>query len=128
MNGRRTGWLIYVALLTVFVIAGEAINLSQGAKPNAIMLADWILTVVLLMANWGYALHKPLGARWYWQAAFWIVLFATAVMLVPVAFGTLLAIVVTAALLAVVVPAYVAAFRYAYRSPQLWSSTGEQSA
>lgn len=127
MTRRKTPWLMYVAVLTLFVIVGELSNLSQGAAPDAITLANWVLTVVLLTANWGYALQKPLGARWYWQAAFWIVLFATTIMLVPLAFSSTEAIVYTAALLALVVPAYVAAFLYAYRSPRVWPINEESA-
>jgi hypothetical protein len=125
LTRRKNLWLVYVAVLTLFVIVGELSNLSQGAAPNAITLANWVLTVVLLTAVWGYALQKPLGARRYWRAAFWIVLFATAVMLLPVASGSTETIVFTAALLALVVPAYLAAFLYAYRSPQLWRTDEE---
>jgi hypothetical protein len=128
MTKRKTSWLVYVAVLTLFVIVGELSNLLQGATPTAITLANWVLTLVLLTADWGYALQKSFGARRYWQAAFWIVLFATAVMLVPVAFSGTEAIVFTAALLALVVPAYVAAFLYAYRSPGLWISNEERPA
>jgi hypothetical protein len=127
MTRRKTPWLVYVAVLTLFVIVGELGNLSQGAAPNAITLANWVLTVVLLTADWGYALQRPFGARRYWQVAFWIVLFATVVMLVPLAFGSTEAIVYTAALLALVVPAYVAAFLYAYRSPRVWPVNQESA-
>jgi hypothetical protein len=119
---------VYVALLTLFVIAGELRNLSHGGALGAITIADWVLTAALLAADWCYALQKPLGERWYWRAVFWIVVFATAVMLVPVALGGTAAIVFTVALLALVVPAYVAAFLYAYRSPQLWPPEEESPA
>jgi hypothetical protein len=120
--------MVYVALLTLFVIAGELRNLLQGGALGAITVANWVLTAALLTADWCYALQKPLGARWYWRAAFWIVLFATAVMLVPVALSGTAAIVFTVALLALVVPAYLAAFLYAYRSPHLWPPEEESPA
>lgn len=116
----KIGWTVYTALLTVFVLLGEARNLAAGARIDAVTIANWILTLVLLAATWGYALQRRFGAAGYWRAAFWIVLFATAVMLVPVALGTPEAVIFTVALLALVVPAYVAAYRYAFRSPGLW--------
>jgi Flp pilus assembly protein protease CpaA len=117
---RKNGWVVYSALLTVFVLVGETRNVLAVSGIDTMMVANWILTLVLLAATWGYALQKPLGSAGYWRAAFWIVLFATAVMLIPVALGTPEAILFTALLLALVVPAYVAAYLYAYRSPLLW--------
>jgi hypothetical protein len=117
---RKPGWVVYAALLTAFVLVGEARNFLAGSGIDAVTIANWILTLVLLVATWGYALQKPLGTASYWRAAFWIVVVATAVMLVPVGLGTPEAILFTALLLALVAPAYVAAYRYAYRSPRLW--------
>ena len=51
---------------------------------------------------------------------FWLVLFANAVMLVPVMLGDRAVALFTAALTLLIVPAYVAAYLYAYRSPALW--------
>lgn len=116
----KIGWTVYAALLTVFVLVGELRNVFVGVGINPVMLANWVLTLALLVATWGYALQRRFGAAGYWRAAFWIVLFATAVMLVPVMLGTLEALLFTAALLVLVVPAYVAAYLYAYRSPSLW--------
>jgi len=120
----RIGWTIYSVLLTAFVLVGEVRNFLAGSGIGAVTIANWILTLALLAATWGYSLQRRIGAPGYWRAVFWIVVFATAVMLVPVALGTLDAIVFTALLLALVVPAYVAAFRYAYRSPSLWARPG----
>lgn len=117
----KIGWTIYAALLTAFVLVGEIRNASLGAGIDPVTVANWVLTLTLLTATWGYALQRRFGAAGYWRAAFWIVLFATTVMLVPVALGTLEAILFTAALLALVVPAYVAAYLYAYRSRALWN-------
>jgi len=125
---RKTGWLVYTALLTAFVVVGEARNIAHAGLPSAITLANWVLTATLLTAGWCYALQRPLGVVWYWRAAFWIVLFATVVMLVPVAHAAPEAIVFTAVLLALVAPAYVAAFLYAHRSPRLWQGPGEDHA
>jgi hypothetical protein len=125
---RKTGWLVYTALLTAFVILGEARNIAQAGLPTAVTLANWVLTATLLTATWCYGLQKPVGAAWYWRAAFWIVSLATMVMLVPVAQAGPEAIVFTAILLALVLPAYVAAFLYAHRSPQLWRASGENRA
>jgi hypothetical protein len=119
----KIGWTVYTALLTLFVVVGEARNIKAGEALGPVLAANWILTLVLLVANWGYALQRRIGGPRYWRAAFWIVAFATAAMLVPVAFGTPEAIVFTLVLLALVVPAYVAAFRYAYRSPALWAAS-----
>lgn len=117
----RIGWTVYAALLTAFVMLGEARNVVAGPRIDAVAVANWILTLALLVATWGYALQRAIGTPRYWRVVFWIVLVATIVMLVPVVLGTLDVILFTAALLALVVPAYVAAYRYAYRSPGLWS-------
>jgi hypothetical protein len=119
----KTGWTVYSVLLTVFVLAGEVLNFLAGIGIGAVAIANWILTLALLVATWGYSLQRRIGAPGYWRAVFWIVVFATAVMLVPVALGPRDAMLFTGLLLALVVPAYVAAFRYAYRSPKLWNTT-----
>ena len=128
MPRRRLGWQVYATLLTLFVIFGELRGLASHGAPTAVTLADWVLTAALLTATWCYALQKPVGSASFWRTAFWIVLVATAVMLVPVALSGLLAIAYTAALLALVVPAYIAAFLYAYRSPQLWHEVSRHGA
>ena len=79
-----------------------------------------MLTVVLLVATWGYALRMPLGPKHYWRPAFWVLLFATLVSIVPAALAGSSALIVIGVLLPFVAPAFVAAYRYAYRSPDLW--------
>lgn len=113
----RRGWLAYAALLTVAVLIGEV---SRGTAPDLVALASWAFTTALLVALWCYALRRPLGHERYWRAVFWIVAVATVLMLIPVllAGGALARF--TLALLLPVVPAYVAMYRYAYRSPELW--------
>jgi predicted membrane channel-forming protein YqfA (hemolysin III family) len=120
---RKPGWVVYAAALTVFELIGEVRNVAANHGPDAVAVANWILSAALLVALWGYALQKPIGAAAYWRVVFWIVLGATAIMLVPVAAGTLETMLFTAALLALVVPAFVAAFRYGHRSPRLWDPT-----
>jgi hypothetical protein len=114
---RRYGWLAYAAALTLAVLAGE---LSRGMPPDLVALASWMLTAALLAALWSYALRRPLGNERYWRAVFWLVSLATVLMLVPVlmAGGTLARY--TLALVVPIVPAFVAAYRYAYRSPEIW--------
>ena len=118
---RRTAWLLYAAALTVTVLIGE---IGRGARPDAVALASWVLTAALLVAVWSYALRRPLGSERYWRVVFWIVLFATVLMLLPVlARGGAIAR-YTLALTVPVMPAYVAAYLYAYRSPALWRKSG----
>lgn len=119
-QGARRLWTAYVAAITLFVIVGESRSLAVGGLPGPAVLANWVLTAALLTAAWGYALRRPLGAAAYWRTAFWIVLCATAVMLVPVAMTSAVVRAYTGVLLLLVLPAFVAAYRYAYRSPELW--------
>jgi hypothetical protein len=117
---RRRGWLAYAVALTFGVVAGEAANLTRIGLPDAVAIANWALTAALLAALWGYALGKPLGNERYWRATFWLVLGANALLLVPVMMlGGTIAL-VTAGLTLAIVPAYVGAWRYAYRSAELW--------
>jgi peptidoglycan/LPS O-acetylase OafA/YrhL len=115
---RRLGWLVYAAALTLAVLVGEV---GRGTRPGPVALASWILTAALLVALWCYALRRRLGHEAYWRAAFWIVSFATLLMLVPVlmAGGELARY--TLALTVPIVPAFVAAYLYAYRSPEIWA-------
>lgn len=114
---RRLGWLLYAAALTLAVLAGEW---ARGTRPDLVALASWTLTAALLVALWAYALRRRLGNEGYWRAVFWIVSFATALMLVPVLMTGGEVARYTLALTAPVVPAFVAAYRYAYRSPDIW--------
>jgi len=125
---RKTGWCVYLSLITLFVVVGEARNVFVNGAPGAATIANWILTIALLTSAWCYALQRPLGTAGYWRAVFWIVLAVTIVMLVPVALAGPIAIIYAAALLALVAPVYVATFRYAYRSPQLWPPRATQIA
>ncbi len=115
----RKGWTAYAAALTAVIVLGEAANLAQGAF-DVRTPANWVLSAVLLIATWGYALRRPIGAHRYWGPAFWVVLVATLVTLWPVLLAGQAAIVVAAVLLPLLAPAFYAAYRYAYRSPELW--------
>jgi hypothetical protein len=121
LAGARAGWVVYAALLSFAVLAGEAVNLSRGSELSAVTLANWTLSAALLTALWGYALQRRIGSQRYWRVVFWLVLFANAVMLVPVLLGDRAVALFTAALTLLIVPAYLAAYRYAYRSPRLWA-------
>lgn len=116
----RKAWTAYAAVLSAAIVIGEVTNLSNGGRLDPRTLANWVLTTVLLVATWGYALHKPLGPRHYWRPAFWVLLFATLVTITPAVLSGRAAMIVVGALLPFVVPAFVATYRYAYRSPELW--------
>jgi hypothetical protein len=118
----RKGWTAYAAALTALIVLGEAANLVQGAV-DLRTPANWVLSAVLLIATWGYALRRPIGARRYWGPAFWVVLIATLVALWPVLMAGPAAIVVAGILLPLIAPAFYAAYRYAYRSPEVWPAT-----
>ena len=116
-------WTAYAGLLTFAVIAGELSNLVRGEPITWLMLANWVVTLALLTATWGYALRRPIATEQYWRRVFWILLLATALMLLRVALASTVALVLVLGLMLLVVPAYVAAYRYAFRSPQLWRGT-----
>ena len=124
LSGARAGWVAYAAVLTFGVLAGEAANLSRGSEVSALTLANWTLSAALLTALWGFALRRRIGSERYWRAAFWLVLFANSVMLIPVLLGDRAVALFTAGLTLLIVPAYLAAYRYAYRSAELWTSGG----
>ena len=121
LSGAKTGLVAYAALLTFGVLAGEAANISRTREVTALTLGNWTLSAALLTALWGYALQRRIGSERYWRAVFWLVLFANAVMLVPVLLGGGVVAMFTAGLTLLIVPAYLAAYRYAYRSPGLWT-------
>jgi hypothetical protein len=116
----RVAWLVYSVFLTLGVILGEAVNMRSQA-PSAVTLANWVLSITLLTALWAYSLRRPLGTAKYWRVVFWIVLFANVIMLVPVILAGPEIAMVAGGLTLVIIPAYYAAFRYAYRSQDLWS-------
>lgn len=118
----RKGWTAYAAALTALIVLGEAANIVQGAV-DLRTPANWVLSAALLLATWGYALRRKIGAHRYWGPAFWVVLLATLVALWPVLIAGPAAIVVAGFLLPLVAPAFYAAYRYAYRSPDIWPAT-----
>lgn len=123
----KKAWTVYAAALTLAVVAGEVANLAKGGTIDVRTFANWVVTGVLLLATWGYALQRPIGARYYWRAASWVVLGATLVTIIPAALAGEAAIFMVAVLLPLVVPAIVASFLYAYRSPQVWHSREQAS-
>jgi hypothetical protein len=124
LTGAKAGWVAYATVLTFGVLAGEAVNLSRGGEITALTLGNWTLSAALLTALWGYALQRRIGTEGYWRIVFWLVLFANAVMLVPVMLGDRAVAMFVAVLTLLIVPAYLAAYFYAYRSPRLWTGGG----
>jgi hypothetical protein len=113
-------WLVYAGLLTVAVLIGELSNFLRGEPLSWLTVANWVVTLALLTATWGYALQRPIGNARYWRRTFWILLAASALMLLRVALVSATALVIVLGFMAVLVPAYVAAYRYAFRSSHLW--------
>lgn len=118
----KRGWIIYAATLSAAVVLGEAVDFAQGKPVTLAAAANWLVTAVLLVATWCYGLQKPLHTQVYWRAAFWIILFVTLLGMARVALAGRLGLYVALVSLAFMVPAFVAMYRYAYRSAQLWSS------
>jgi glutathione S-transferase len=114
-------WIAYAALLTAAVVIGEFGNILRGEPVTWLMAANWVVTLALLTATWGYAMQRPIGNAIYWRRVFWILLVASALMLVRVAAASTTALVLVLGFMVVLLPAYVAAFRYGFRSPHLWS-------
>lgn len=117
----KKAWTAYAALLSAAVVAGEVANLRAGGTVDFRTLANWVVTAVLLLATWGYALQRPFGSQRYWSGASWVVLGASLVTIVPAALAGSTALIMVAVLLPLVVPALLAMFLYAYRSPQVWA-------
>jgi hypothetical protein len=113
-------WIAYAALLTMAVVIGEFANILRGEPVTWLMAANWAVTAALLAATWGYALQRPIGDATYWRHVFWILLVASALMLVRVAVASTTALVLVTGFMVVLLPAYFAAFRYGFRSPHLW--------
>lgn len=122
----RKGWTAYAALLTAAMVMGEAWNVEHG-RVDERTYANWVLTFVLLLATWGYALRRPIGARRYWGPAFWVLLAATAITIIPVAIAGRDGIIVVLLGMPVIAPAFYASYRYAFRSPELWRTEGESA-
>ncbi len=115
-------WVIYAAVLTAAVVIGELSGVLRGEPFSWETLVNWIVTLALLTATWGYAMQRPVGNETYWRRVFWILVVATALMLLRVALASPAALVTVATFMAFLVPAYVAAWRYAYRSTVLWTA------
>jgi hypothetical protein len=113
-------WIAYAALLTIAVVIGEFGNILRGEPVTWLMAANWAVTAALLTATWGYAMQRPIGNATYWCRVFWILLVASALMLVRVAAASTTALVLVMGFMVVLLPAYFAVFRYGFRSPHLW--------
>ena len=124
----KKAWLVYAGLLTVAVLIGELSNFLRGEPLSWLTVANWVVTLALLTATWGYALQRPIGNARYWRRTFWILLAASALMLLRVGLVSASALVIALGFMAVLVPAYVAAYRYAFRSSHLWQSRPEDAA
>ena len=107
LGGSKTGWVLYAAALTFAVVAGEVSNVTRTLAVGAVTLANWALSAALLTALWGYALQRPIGSERYWRAAFWLVLFANVVMLVPVLLSGGMVALVTIALTVLIIEHHV---------------------
>jgi hypothetical protein len=118
----KKAWTAYAALLTLAVVAGEVANLRGGGTMDLRTLANWVVTAVLLIATWGYALQRRFGSQRYWSGACWFVLGASLITIVPAMLAGSTARIMVAVLLPLVLPALYAMFRYAYRSPQVWAA------
>lgn len=116
----KRAWTSYAAVLSAVVAIGEAANLMRGGPLDFRTFANWFVTAALLVATWGYALQRPIGSAAYWRPAFWVLLGATLVTIVPAALAGSAAMTAVAVLLPLVAPAFYAAYLYAYRSPQVW--------
>jgi hypothetical protein len=116
----RKGWTVYTGLLTAAIVVGEAVNVAAARGIDNRTFLAWILTAFLLVAAWGYALGRPIGNASYWQRVFWVVVAAGAISVVPALLAGPAARLVVAVTVPCVIPAFVAAYRYAYRSPELW--------
>lgn len=121
----RKGWTGYAMLLTGAVVVGEVANLAQGGRLEPRTVANWVVTAVLLTGTWGYALQRPIGSTAYWRPAFWVLLVASLVPVVPAALSGSAARLLVAVLLPLVAPAFYATYLYAYRSPHLWRAREE---
>lgn len=118
----RRGWLAYAAALTGVVLLSEIADLAHGKPLSVETLANWLVTAALLLATWCYGLQKPLRTEGHWRLAFWVVVGITALELVRVVLAGPLGVYVAVVSLVLVAPAFVAAYRYAYRSSRLWST------
>jgi len=100
-------------LLSAAIVIGEVTNVAGGGRVDPRTLANWVLTVVC-WSQPGVRAAQAARPRHYWRPAFWVLLFATLVTIVPAALAGRAAMIVVATLLAFVVPAFVATYRYAY--------------
>jgi hypothetical protein len=117
----RKAWVVYAGVLTAAIVLGELRHLGGGEPFSLALFANWMVTLVLLVATWGYVLQRPIATPTYWRTAFWIVAFASVLMLVRVGLRSSAALDRVLTLMAFVLPAWYAAWRYSFRSRHLWN-------
>jgi hypothetical protein len=116
----RKAWAAYAAVITTAVLIGEVNTVMHTGEISARTFANWFVTAILLIGTWCYALEKPISTERYWRVAFWLVLFASAVPLVPAALAGRHALFMLAVTLPILAPAFVAMYLYGHRSPHIW--------
>jgi len=120
LRGRtRRGWKIYCAVVGLWLVIVYAV---VAPRFRLIYVADVSITLPSYLGVWGYAFETKIGWRplWgflsfvfpTWDVLFNFVLSPESLSEVGV-FPVLIALVL-------LVPAYVAIWRYAFRSPEIW--------
>ncbi len=123
---QRIGWKVYAYIVVVLQILGIFSHLRRG---NLAEMLDDCVTIVGLMALFGYAYRRPIWKRRIWML--WAVLF-------PVSNGMIGLWVYPRAEIAGPIryfitliafsPQYLAVIRYAYTSREVWKGAVERDA
>lgn len=123
-------WL-YIALLASLAVGRLLQKISTDTGGFASRYAPVIVVAILIAGLVGYLRKTPLLQRWVWIACFWVLALASAgtlmlggYLLITSGSAMLLLTLLIVVGIALVTPALVALFRYAHRSPGIWS-TGE---
>ena len=122
---RRTAWRIYAYA----ILALQGVGLYYGFfKIDLTRALDYSATMIGIVGLFGYAYRRPFLGQWFWKS--WSILLPMWDILMGVWIypsqeprsepGLVMAYFV---LMLLLVPEYVALVRYAYRSPEVWSTT-----
>ena len=125
-TSRRVGWKVYALAIAVLQVIGFLFDLR---KINIAEVLDDLVTIVGMVGLIGYAFRRHIGGRRIWML--WAVLFPVSNAMIGLWVyphtGTGGHVGYFTAML-LFFPQYLAVYRYAYRSPEIWRGAAASGA
>lgn len=120
----RAAWLAFVLVLMVFAIQSLFTQFQTPQGVQLTVLSSFVTTTLGCIGVTGYALNRRIGPLLLWRVLFFMTLFGIAALALSLVIyfksKTLQQLLIAVAISG---PIAYALFKYAYRSPDLWSTS-----